>query len=176
MNDIMFTPPCGKSFDINCRNSDANCHRKSPNWAKKLARENPDICKECVYLPEKEMINLNKGQMFNNLTEDCPEAMNFFSHWLIGYQEANAYVFSFHNLPMAMQLGLIQLFLRDVGANCIGMAEKIFAPGVLLSEIEKEIKSAFDLVQVIVKSNLEYLKKNESYVKEVSRAIRKRKD
>lgn len=49
-----FYPACEKEFQPNHANSDANCYRKRPYASRKLVKDNPSICKDCVYNEREE--------------------------------------------------------------------------------------------------------------------------
>ncbi len=47
--------PCGTGYEMEtCSgNSDANCHRIRPNYARRLVKKDNSICNDCVYNERK---------------------------------------------------------------------------------------------------------------------------
>jgi hypothetical protein len=52
---------CGEQIANASGNSDANCHRKRTGYSRKLVKENPSLCNDCVYNDERFRTPLNEA-------------------------------------------------------------------------------------------------------------------
>lgn len=104
------------------------------------------------------MENLNKENFFNEMKILYPDAMDHFCKWIDKYKKENdwdnlfnegyhvgmhmAHVPKFHELPLAMQFGIITQYFGELNGVFFSM------PEWSLKDAKKRIENTFELYQI----------------------------